>query len=146
MRKSVCKKVDPLSASSTEWSDTLKQFIDNLPKNCLSVFDHFVGLALKRLTAKSWQLHVFYFISNSIIRVQARVAQGFPCFQPQSCLWVTWHSRHQVIPIDTGRKLNVHKTFRRRPQRLLNVLCTFSLHPVPTGMFFMNSPYIQVWV
>ena len=53
MRKSVCKKVDPLSAIPTEWSDTLKQFNDNLPKNCLSVFDHFVGLALKRLTAKS---------------------------------------------------------------------------------------------
>ena len=30
-------------------------------------------------------------------------------------------------PVDTGRKLNVHKTFRRRPGRLLNVLCTFNL-------------------
>ena len=36
-------------------------------------------------------------------------------------------------PIDTGRKLNVHKTFRRRPGRLLNVLCTFNLRPVSTG-------------
>ena len=36
-------------------------------------------------------------------------------------------------PVDTGRKLNAHKTFRRRPGRLLNVLCTFSLRPVPTG-------------
>ena len=36
-------------------------------------------------------------------------------------------------PVDTGRKLNVHKTFRRRPGRLLNVLCTFNLHPVSTG-------------
>ena len=36
-------------------------------------------------------------------------------------------------PVDTGRKLNVHKTFRRRPGRLLNVLCTFSLRPVSTG-------------
>ena len=35
-------------------------------------------------------------------------------------------------PADTGRKLNVHKTFRRRPGRLLNVLCTFSLRPVST--------------
>ena len=35
-------------------------------------------------------------------------------------------------PIDTGRKLNVHKTFRRR---LLNVLCTFNLRPVSTGQF-----------
>ena len=36
-------------------------------------------------------------------------------------------------PIDTGRKLNVHKTFRRRPRRLLNALCTFNLRPVSTG-------------
>ena len=36
-------------------------------------------------------------------------------------------------PVETGRKLNVHKTFRRRPERLLNVLCTFNLRPVSTG-------------
>ena len=29
--------------------------------------------------------------------------------------------------------MNVHKTFRRRSGRLLNVLCTFSLRPVSTG-------------
>ena len=38
----------------------------------------------------------------------------------------------KTIPIETGRKLNVHKTFRSRPERLLNVLCTFSLRPVST--------------
>ena len=32
-------------------------------------------------------------------------------------------------PVETGRKLNVHKTFRRHPGRTLNVLCTFSLRP-----------------
>ena len=36
-------------------------------------------------------------------------------------------------PVDTGRKLNVHKTFRRRPGRLLNVLCTFNLRLLSTG-------------
>ena len=41
-------------------------------------------------------------------------------------------------PVDTGRKLNVHKTFRRRPGRLLNVLCTFSLRPVSTGKPFLS--------
>ena len=35
-------------------------------------------------------------------------------------------------PVDTGPKLNVHKAFRRRPGRLLNVLCTFNLRPVYT--------------
>ena len=36
-------------------------------------------------------------------------------------------------PVDTGRKLNVHKTFRRRTGRLLNVLCTFNLRSMSTG-------------
>ena len=36
-------------------------------------------------------------------------------------------------PVDIERKLNVHKTFRRRPGRLLSVLCTFNLRPVSTG-------------
>ena len=33
-----------------KWSNTLKQFVGNWQTNCLSVLDHFVGLALKRLT------------------------------------------------------------------------------------------------
>ena len=36
-------------------------------------------------------------------------------------------------PLGAGRKLNVHETFRRRPGRLLKVLCTFNLHPVSRG-------------
>ena len=39
-----------------------------------------------------------------------------------------------MIPIDAGRKLNVHKTLRRRPARLLNVLCTFGLRSMYMGM------------
>ena len=39
--------------------------------------------------------------------------------------------KHRSIPVDTGRRLNVHKTFRRR---LLNVLSTFNLRPVSTGI------------
>ena len=39
------------------------------------------------------------------------------------------------FPLDTGRKLNVHKTFRRRPGRLLNVYVrSFSLRPVSTRL------------
>ena len=37
---------NPLSAKITKWSKTLKEFVGN----CLSVFDHFVGLALKGLS------------------------------------------------------------------------------------------------
>ena len=36
-------------------------------------------------------------------------------------------------PVDTGRKLKVQKTFRRRPGRLLNAFCTFNLRAVSTG-------------
>ena len=39
----------------------------------------------------------------------------------------------QYITRRNRRKLNVHKTFRRLPGRVLNVLCTFSLLPVSTG-------------
>ena len=42
---SIC--LNPLS--TTKWPNTLKQFDDNLLTNCLSVFDHFVKLALKGL-------------------------------------------------------------------------------------------------
>ena len=49
-----------------------------------------------------------------------------------------WMTRFDVslvlnYPVDIGRKLNVHKTFRRRPGRLLNILCTSSLRPVSAG-------------
>ena len=40
----------------------------------------------------------------------------------------------ESFPVDTGRKLNVYKTFGRRPGRLKNVLCTFNLRPVSTGL------------
>ena len=45
-------------------------------------------------------------------------------------------------PVDAGRKLNAHKTFRRRPGHLLNVLCTFNLHPVSTGKTLKTDFYL----
>ena len=44
--------LNPLSASPTKWPNTLKQFVGKLPTNFLSVFGHFVNLALKGLTKK----------------------------------------------------------------------------------------------
>ena len=49
--------LNPLSANPTKWSNTLKQFVGNLSANCLSVFDHFVGLGLKGLTVRFFLLH-----------------------------------------------------------------------------------------
>ena len=41
--------LNPLNANITKWSNTLKQFVGKVPTSCLSVLDHFVGLALKGL-------------------------------------------------------------------------------------------------
>ena len=51
---------NPLSANLTKWSDTLKQFVAKLPTNCLSMFDHFMGLALKGLR---WECLIEFFVS-----------------------------------------------------------------------------------
>ena len=41
--------VNSLSTNFTKWSNILKQFVGNLATNYLSVFDHFLKLALKQL-------------------------------------------------------------------------------------------------
>ena len=45
--------VNPLSKKLTKWPNTLKQFVGNLPTNCLNVFGHFIGLAIKGLNSSS---------------------------------------------------------------------------------------------
>ena len=50
-----------------------------------------------------------------------------------------WKHAFRYIPVDIGRKLNVHKTLRRRPERLLNVLCTFNLRIVSTGILSFSK-------
>ena len=45
--------------------------------------------------------------------------------------------------VDTETKLNVHKTFRRRPGRFLNVLCTFNLRPVSAGLHLNQQCYLN---
>ena len=37
---------------------------------------------------------------------------------------------YSPYPLDRRHKLNIHKMFRRHPERLPNVLCTFNLRPV----------------
>ena len=41
--------LNPLNANPEIWSNTLKQIVGKLPTICLSVFDHFMNLALKGL-------------------------------------------------------------------------------------------------
>ena len=47
------QSLNPLSANFTKPSNTLEQFVGKLPTNCLRVFHHFVGVALKGLTLKT---------------------------------------------------------------------------------------------
>ena len=61
-----------------------------------------------------------------------RLAQSGHFFQNQGTFF-SFKKSDFYQPADTGRKLNVHKTFRKRPGRLLNVLCTLNLRPVSTG-------------
>ena len=58
--------LNSLSANPEKWSNTLKQFVGNLPTNFLSVFDHFMNLALKGLKSLSRKIvstTVFIFIT-----------------------------------------------------------------------------------
>ena len=43
------ENLNPLTANFTKWLIALKEFVGKLWTNCQSVFDHFVGLALKEL-------------------------------------------------------------------------------------------------
>ena len=47
MLQIILTNFNPLSTNPTKWPNTLKQFVGKLPTNCLSVFDHFLGFALK---------------------------------------------------------------------------------------------------
>ena len=49
---------NPLSANITKWS--------NLPTNCLSVFDHFVILALKGLRCLNFSPYVFGLVGERL--------------------------------------------------------------------------------
>ena len=64
----IIAKLNPLSAHPTKWSNTLKEFVGNLPTNCLSVFDHFVKLALKglRTEARTYLITKHYQIYPSV--------------------------------------------------------------------------------
>ena len=74
--------INPLSANPTKWSNKFKQFVGKLPTNCLSVFDHFVGLALKGLNYQSNQPKTnFMCCKKHIAKTLFRIAKP-PVFAP----------------------------------------------------------------
>ena len=68
-------------ANPIKWSNILKQFVGNLLTNCLSMFDHFVKLALKcylrykMITSQNvplkHRLRIFYFVEKlcSVLKI-----------------------------------------------------------------------------
>ena len=72
---------NPLSANFTKWSNTLKQFVGNLPTNCLSVFHHFVGLALKGLSNfLLLGIMLFCIFWAGTILISGKLKLRFSCF------------------------------------------------------------------
>ena len=71
LKASIFCQHNPLSANPTKWSNTLKQFVGKLRTNCLSVFDHFVKLALKeiRLFSRIIFKNRFYSIIRNLLQV-----------------------------------------------------------------------------
>ena len=73
---------NPLSANFTNWSNTLKQFVGNLPMNCLSVFGYFIGLALAGKVSKKHVLNLYQFKS---------------ALKPVSVAFLSFHSQFYYI-------------------------------------------------
>ena len=60
--------------------------------------------------------------------------------QSQSSIVFTLQSN----PLDTRGKLKVHKTFRRRPECLVNDLYLFNLRPLSKGSKRLNAGRAQI--
>ena len=49
-----------------------------------------------------------------------------------------WQGSEVTYPVDTGRKLNLHKTFRRHYVRLIYVLCLRGWYPLHIREYFIQ--------
>ena len=85
--------ISPLNANPIKWPNTLKQFVGKLPTNCLSVFGHFVNLALKGLVMGIWEstnmsvsfyIKVTVFYSSKIIFMLQKITRSY-CTKRNSC-------------------------------------------------------------
>ena len=83
--------VNPLSTNPTKRSNTLKQFVGKLPTNCLSVFDHFVGLALKGLIYSSYK--------NRVTSLRSSCAGAL-----QKCFSVRFCKHYRKVPVVVAGK------------------------------------------
>ena len=82
------------------------------------------------------KINLFLFLNETKFFMFVLLAQG--CWDRYRKQF-TWLSKIDVTPcpLNTGIS-NVHKTFRKRPGCLVNIFCTFILHPVPRGMVHVH--------
>ena len=103
------KWFNPLSANPTIWSNALKQFVGKLLTNCLSIFAHFVGLALKGLSA--------FFASRKIDLTHISNLSLFLWFIEGRFFLTCFHSKHGVtmrscIEVSFCKKMMSTKTLQ----------------------------------
>ena len=103
--------LNPLSANPTKWSNKLKQFVGSLPTNCLSVFDHFVGLVLKALKATKKQFTLIFTLNwVNKIYAEKRRNENF--------------SRHPILPHSDGTQRYMDRWFNNpRINTIKNLVC-----------------------
>ena len=71
--------LSPLNANPTKWSNTqtIRQLLST---NCLSVFDHFVGLALKGLTIEPFFIMLQFNLIVTILQYVSLII-ALTCFK-----------------------------------------------------------------
>ena len=86
----------------SNWSKTLKQFVDKLPTHYLSLFDHFVGLTLKRVNRKSHGSHFESSFTNKFLGMRLN------CFADiSSWPWKSKKMSYEILKIN-GFSLNLY--------------------------------------
>ena len=93
---SLVENFKPFSANPTKWTNTLKQSVGKLPTNCLSVFDHFVWLALKELIFDIlWNILCHFLNNHSMVSQLFLVAAVRPF---SASHWhITWCSSECIV-------------------------------------------------
>ena len=104
--------VKPLSANPTKLSNTLKQFVVNLPTNCLSVFGHFVKLALKGLN----------YVVNLHSLTTLWLGWNSKLIEPMQNTWKVWYlpqinhspTNHSVVAETLRRLLQIPEEGKKK--------------------------------
>ena len=106
---------------------------------------HFDKIYIFQTTPSFCHNHVKRGIQNKVKRLRWTLLRKSIKLRSKLDLWLGCQCSSAVtgFPVDIGRKFNVHKSFRRRPGRLLNVLCTFNLRPVSTGLCAVTNIFFS---